>query len=98
MIGAAGGPKITTSVASVAIRHLWFDEDIKQAIDDQRLHHQLFPDKILYEKCFPKDILCGLQAKGHKMEVITNNGDWNNRGAIVTAIARRYGRLYANTD
>ncbi|CAG2181670.1 unnamed protein product, partial [Oppiella nova] len=32
VIGGSGGPKITTAVASVSMRNLWFGENIKQAI------------------------------------------------------------------
>ncbi|XP_054165498.1 scoloptoxin SSD14-like isoform X2 [Oppia nitens] len=94
VIGGSGGPKITTTVASVAIRNLFFGEDIQLAIDGQRVHHQLFPDKVIYEKCFPKEILCGLKKKGHTVERL---GD-NDRGAIIMAIAKNNGKLYANSD
>ena len=94
MIGGSGGPKITTAVASVAIRNLWFGEDIKRAIDGQRLHHQLFPDKIVYEKCFPKQILCNLESKGHHLERLKDS----DRGAIIMAISKVNGRLFANSD
>ncbi len=95
VVGAAGGIRITTSTAYVAlylslkncflfvfepnhshislsycffhapsssssrilkamIRNLWFGEDIKEAIDSPRFHHQLFPMTLNYEEGFPK--------------------------------------------
>lgn len=94
IIGGSGGPKITTTVASVAIRNLWFGEDIKQAIDGPRLHHQLYPDQISYEKNFPKNLLNNLEEKGHRLKQL---GD-NDRGAIIMAIGKVNGVLYANSD
>lgn len=49
IVGAAGGSKITTSVALVIIRHLWFGEDLAKALDESRFHHQLFPMAIQFE-------------------------------------------------
>ena len=94
MIGGSGGPKITTAVASVSMRNLWFGENIKQAIDSQRLHHQLFADEIIYEKKFPQNILKKLKAKGHVVKQLSD-GD---RGAVIMAISKENGKLYANSD
>lgn len=93
VIGASGGTKITTSVAAVAIRHLWMTEDIKKAIDWPRLHHQLLPNEIVYDNNFPIDVLSGLEALGHKTRSLGTD-----RGAIVMAVNRLDGNLYANSD
>lgn len=50
VVGAAGGTKITSSVAWVALRKLFLDQDIKQAIDARRTHHQLLPMNLNYEE------------------------------------------------
>jgi gamma-glutamyltranspeptidase/glutathione hydrolase/leukotriene-C4 hydrolase len=52
VLGASGGTKITTSVAHVAMLNLWFNENIKQAIDAPRLHSQLLPQEVLAEQGF----------------------------------------------
>lgn len=54
VVGAAGGSKITTSVSLVTIRNLWFGEGLGEAIEERRLHHQLFPMAIQYEPDFDK--------------------------------------------
>jgi gamma-glutamyltranspeptidase len=33
----------------VAMEVLWFNKNIKEAIDEPRLHHQLFPMRLQYE-------------------------------------------------
>ena len=52
VLGASGGTKITTSVAQVAMLNLWFNEDMKRAIDSPRLHSQLLPQEVLAERGF----------------------------------------------
>jgi gamma-glutamyltranspeptidase/glutathione hydrolase/leukotriene-C4 hydrolase len=52
VLGASGGTRITTSIAQVAMLNLWFNEDIKQAIDSPRLHSQLLPEEVIAERGF----------------------------------------------
>ncbi len=52
VLGASGGTKITTSTAQVSMLNLWFQKDIKQAIDAPRLHSQLLPEEVLAERGF----------------------------------------------
>ena len=47
--GARGGPRIITAVLETVINMIDHDMDIQQAIDAPRIHHQWFPDEILYE-------------------------------------------------
>ncbi|CAG2167074.1 unnamed protein product [Oppiella nova] len=91
VIGGAGGTKITTGVAFVMLRHLWFEEDIKKAIDAHRLHHQFSPDHIVYEKEFSEQILNGLSKLGHKLSEL------KGRGSVIMAISADH-KLSANSD
>lgn len=52
VLGASGGSKIITAVAQVAIKALWMDVNIKDAIDERRVHHQLYPQDAQLEEGF----------------------------------------------
>lgn len=74
------------------VRHLWFGESLKEAIDRPRVHHQLHPMKFQYELGFPAAILEALEAKGHRTGV-------SDYPTVVTAVAvDDDGVLYANSD
>lgn len=52
VLGASGGTRITTSVAQAAMLNLWFNQNIKEAIDAPRLHSQLLPQEVMAEHGF----------------------------------------------
>ncbi|XP_070184038.1 glutathione hydrolase 1 proenzyme-like [Littorina saxatilis] len=80
VVGAAGGTLITTAVAMVAIKTLWFNETVTKAVDDPRVHHQLLPPQLFLGQGFPADIRQGLEAKGHQIV--------EREASVVTAIRR----------
>ncbi|KAK3107605.1 hypothetical protein FSP39_018203 [Pinctada imbricata] len=92
VVGAAGGSRITTSTAFVASKVLLFGDNIKQAIDFPRLHHQLLPPVLQYETNFPKYFVEGLAGKGHNMSEVSPGS------SIVNGIVRVGNRLEANDD
>ncbi|KAI9556606.1 hypothetical protein GHT06_016396 [Daphnia sinensis] len=97
VIGAAGGIRITTSTIYAMIRNLWLGEDIKEAIDSPRFHHQLFPMTLHYEKGLPKEMVKQLANRGHQMS------QENTRGGSVYGISVEQEDddefyLYANAD
>ncbi|XP_063825676.1 glutathione hydrolase 1 proenzyme-like isoform X2 [Ostrinia nubilalis] len=92
VIGASGGTKITTAVAMVIIRKLWFDQTIKEAVDEARIHHQIFPMTVEYEFGVVEDIVRGLREKGHGMV------RYRGRGSIVCALYRNRTGIFANAD
>ncbi|CAL8115600.1 unnamed protein product [Orchesella dallaii] len=96
VIGGAGGTQITTSVTLVAIRNLWFGENIKEAIDARRMHHQLYPMRIDCEAGFSSDIVEGLEAIGH---VVEQPETFIVGSSVVQAISVvENGTIYANSD
>lgn len=82
VIGAAGGTRITSGTSLVSLRNLWLKEDIKTAIDEKRIHHQLFPQQLLFEKGFNEDMLVALEKLGHATK------QYETGGPIVVAISR----------
>lgn len=94
VIGAAGGSKITSSVAQVTIKHLWFGQSLDQALNGKRLHHQLFPMLLSFENGYNKDIVKGLKSIGHSVEMI----DLSNGFSAVTGIANVSGAIEVVCD
>ncbi|XP_068085022.1 scoloptoxin SSD14 isoform X2 [Anabrus simplex] len=92
VIGAAGGTRITTAVAYVIVRHLWFGESIKQAVDASRIHHQLFPMEMNYEYGVLQQVIDGLEKLGHK------TSRFIKRGSVICAISKDGEYIYANAD
>lgn len=65
-LGARGGPRIINAVLQSVINVIDHDMNIQQAIDAPRVHHQWYPDEILYEPYgMSPDTLKILQSYGH---------------------------------
>ncbi|XP_029177742.1 glutathione hydrolase 1 proenzyme-like isoform X1 [Nylanderia fulva] len=92
VIGAAGGTKITSSVAISMALHLLSNYNIKEAIDARRLHHQLFPMNVENEKYFCPDTLNYLNKVGHNITT------YSGIGSAITAVSKENGLLTANSD
>lgn len=69
--GAAGGPKIITSVLQILVRVLDLGESIGDAVAAPRTHHQWSPDVLVCEKKVSHGVADALQAKGHRLERIS---------------------------
>ena len=66
-LGARGGPRIITAVTQTIINMIDHDMNLQQALDAPRLHHQWFPDEILYEPFgMSPDTRIALEKLGHK--------------------------------
>jgi gamma-glutamyltranspeptidase/glutathione hydrolase len=78
-VGAAGGPKIITSVLLAILRRLDFDQSLADAVGSPRIHQQWMPDVLTIEEKMPKEIVEQLKAKGHKIDEIDS-------GAVAQAI------------
>ncbi|XP_017776646.1 PREDICTED: gamma-glutamyltranspeptidase 1-like isoform X2 [Nicrophorus vespilloides] len=94
VIGAAGGTKITTSTALVAIKHIWFGQSLSEALNSKRLHHQLFPMEITLESGFDQVMMDGLKGIGHSVKV----ADTSDGFAAVTGVANISGIIEAVSD
>ncbi|KAK7082763.1 hypothetical protein SK128_003095 [Halocaridina rubra] len=93
ILGAAGGTKISSAVAWASLRNLWFGDDIKEAIDARRIHHQIYPMTLSYENGILKDIIEGLEKIGHETD------EFGVGGSVICGIARgNNGLIYANSD
>jgi len=67
-VGARGGGRITTAVLQIIINVIDHGMNIQQALDAPRIHHQWFPDEILFEIFgLSSDTQRALEALGHKV-------------------------------
>ncbi|XP_056099733.1 glutathione hydrolase 1 proenzyme [Rhinichthys klamathensis goyatoka] len=92
VVGGSGGTKITTAVAQVILNALFFEYDLKKAIEDPRIHNQLSPNTTQGEPDFDKAVLEGLAQKNHVTEVLKSTG------AVVQAVVRDSAGLSAESD
>ena len=66
-LGARGGPRIISAVTQSVINVIDHDMNIQAAIDAPRIHHQWFPDELMYEPFgMSPDTLAVLTSYGHK--------------------------------
>jgi len=68
-LGASGGSHIYGAVAGTFLKLLW-GYDLSHAIEDPRIHHQLLPNEVSVESGYRDDFLAGLEARGHKIDMI----------------------------
>uniref|UniRef100_A0A8C4F1K3 Gamma-glutamyltransferase 5a n=1 Tax=Dicentrarchus labrax TaxID=13489 RepID=A0A8C4F1K3_DICLA len=65
VIGASGGGRITTGMASALMNHLWFGKSLKEAIAAPVLYVHA-DNKVEFEADFDQDVIQGLKALGHE--------------------------------
>ena len=68
VLGAPGGPRITTAVLQVILNVLDFHMNIQDAVDAPRFHHQWKPDRLYVESGISPDTMALLRARGHAIE------------------------------
>ncbi len=95
-VGAAGGPKIISSVLSMLVNTIDYDMTLGQAMEAVRLHHQWMPDELVFsdqpESAFFED----LRKRGHLMarqygSGIAQSVEWDNDGTLLGACEPRKG-------
>ena len=66
-LGAAGGPRIISSVIQTIYRVLVSGLDIDRAVQFPRVHHQFLPNKLYMDEYkFSPEVVKGLQQRGHE--------------------------------
>ena len=68
VLGAPGGPRITTAVLQVLLNVIDFHMNIQDAVDAPRFHHQWKPDKLYLEPGISPDTVALLQRMGHQVD------------------------------
>lgn len=74
------------------MRYLWMENNLKEAVDLSRIHHQLYPMKVIYEYGVQKEIIDGLKKFGH--ETLR----YRTHGSIISAIVQHNKSIFANAD
>jgi gamma-glutamyltranspeptidase/glutathione hydrolase len=68
VVGTPGGATIITSVFQTILNVIEFDEDMQQAVNSKRFHHQWLPDEVYVEKGTLNDSArIKLETKGYKI-------------------------------
>ena len=66
-LGAAGGPRIISSVIQTMYRVLVTGLDLDRAVQFPRVHHQFLPNKLYMDEFkFSPEVVQGLQQRGHE--------------------------------
>ena len=93
VLGARGGPRISTSVAQVIRNVIDYRMSLSDALSAPRIHDQAQPDSIRYERGgFPQPVLDSLTAMGYGLQPV------RYVGASVFAIMRVRGGLEGRWD
>nr|XP_055048133.1 glutathione hydrolase 1 proenzyme-like [Misgurnus anguillicaudatus] len=92
--GASGGPNITTATAMVILKYLFFENNLKKAVNEPRVHISL--ENITYvENNFDSfdELVLGLERKNHKII-------WKNisLGRVQAAVRKDDNWLCAESD
>lgn len=88
IVGAAGGSRISTSIAHAIIQYYYFKsrDSLWKILSGKRLHHQLVPNYISFDPGFDPEILKGLEARNHSVKAFTSSFGF---GALVGILADR---------
>jgi len=69
-LGAAGGPRIITTVLTELVDMLDLGLTPDQAVRQPRIHHQWSPDELTVESGLPHEIQANLSKRGHTVKVV----------------------------
>ena len=79
--GSPGGPRIVSTTLQTILNALDYRMDVQAAVSAPRFHHQWIPDQIAVEPDVPADVVEGLRARGHEVEV--EEREWSSAQAIL---------------
>jgi gamma-glutamyltranspeptidase/glutathione hydrolase len=77
VVGAAGGPTIISATAQVLLNVVDFGLDPQAALAAPRIHDQWSPDMLAVEPDIPRDVIEGLERRGHKIREFPHIGTVN---------------------
>jgi gamma-glutamyltranspeptidase/glutathione hydrolase len=79
--GSPGGPRIITTALHTILNVVDFGMDVQEAVAAPRFHHQWVPDVVYAEPALAPEVVAGLRARGHTVEVAEQT--WSSAQAIV---------------
>jgi len=96
--GARGGPRIISAVLQTVINVIDHGMDIQEAIDAPRIHHQWFPDEMMFEPfSMSPDTLTILTGYGHKFAANPGNIA-SSTGIMIDNKGIRLGAIDSRSD
>lgn len=94
VIGGSGGSRIITACLQIVIEVLDYGKTITEAVEQGRIHHQLFPNSVRCESTVEKSVIEALQSRGHEIEMLPE-GKWES---AIQAIKREGNEYEAVSD
>jgi gamma-glutamyltranspeptidase/glutathione hydrolase len=79
--GSPGGPRIISTTLLTILNVVDFGMTVQEAVAAPRFHHQWVPDALTVERATPRDVIVGLEDRGHVVEVSPR--DWSSAQMIV---------------
>ncbi|XP_047678950.1 glutathione hydrolase 1 proenzyme-like isoform X2 [Tachysurus fulvidraco] len=92
VVGASGGTRITTATAQVILNSLFFNYDLKRAVEEPRFYNQLSPNDTEVEPDFEKSLIHGLEQRNHTIKKL------NDTPSAVQVVMRQDNRICAESD
>ncbi|KAK9981721.1 hypothetical protein ABG768_001245 [Culter alburnus] len=89
VVGGAGGTNITTSVAQVILNYLFFDYDLKKAVNESRVQVPRYNTSI--EDNFDENVTCDLKKKNH---TIGNKTELS----VIQVVVQEEDKIFAESD
>ena len=90
-VGAAGGPTIITATTQVLLNVIDWKLDAQAAVAAPRIHHQWFPEPLMFEPDLPRDVVHNLEKRGQKPKELAKIG-------VANAVVRTESGLEAGAE